>query len=693
MSDEEDDNSNMSQTSIILSDDQASSVPSTSMSSSSFSPRLTLLDGTFFKYLPDKSTSSKMVGLCLKCSPKESIVKGYNNCTSNFVGHLKRKHGEECLNEYKAYLKSKKQKNLNTTCFSIEKQKNKYACSTAGRSKESKKVNQQVEFEENIVKFFISSMIPLRAIDDTYFNKTFMDLETINFKPKLISRRTLTRRIEEYYTKEISIIKSEIETIQYVCTTADIWSGKKRSFLGVTAHWISNDLSRTSVALACRRFKGVHNFERISEMLLEINSEFGLSANKIVATITDNGSNFVKAFKMFGVKMENINTVEEENKKEIEEISSDSEDENESDDIHEKNVVLPMNLPCCAHTLNLCATDANKILNENNNTNLSIMHNNVMKKCNMLWKAAGRPKSAEIMVDTLKHTLSRPGDTRWNSLYDSLKQIFSIKNKNLEIHRALNIKNFIKESEYDYLEEFLKCAGPIAEALDIMQGENNTYYGIVLPCLYALRKQLKKIKRNTIFNYCQPLIETYINSVEKRFVKYFDTSTPEFQNAAVASVSFPRFKNKWLCCVLLDQRNNVLNIFKTVISKEINCEPKLQIKKNKTENRFFNFDSDSDSENTENAPTQYLELPLTKAELLMLHFFAEDSPELEILNRYPEIKKVFIKYNTILPSSAPVERLFSYATMTNLPKSHRLSDTTFEKRVVLKANLNYKKNC
>ena len=51
------------------------------------------------------------------------------------------------------------------------------------------------------------------------------------------------------------------------------------------------------------------------------------------------------------------------------------------------------------------------------------------------------------------------------------------------------------------------------------------------------------------------------------------------------------------------------------------------------------------------------------------------------------IKQVFIRYNTPRPSSAPVERLFSFATMINQPRSHKLSDQLFEKRVVLKANI------
>lgn len=87
-----------------------------------------------------------------------------------------------------------------------------------------------------------------------------------------------------------------------------------RSFLGVTGHWISStDLNRVSKALACRRFKGSHTYDRISDLINEIHLEFNLNPSKIIATVTDNGSNFVKAFKMFGVKRTNINFIEEEN--------------------------------------------------------------------------------------------------------------------------------------------------------------------------------------------------------------------------------------------------------------------------------------------------------------------------------------------------------------------------------------------
>ena len=49
-----------------------------------------------------------------------------------------------------------------------------------------------------------------------------------------------------------------------------------------------------------------------------------------------------------------------------------------------------------------------------------------------------------------------------------------------------------------------------------------------------------------------------------------------------------------------------------------------------------------------------------------------------MLNNYKIIKQIFIKYNCISPSSAPVERMFSLATHVNSAKRNRMCDKTFE---------------
>ena len=52
--------------------------------------------------------------------------------------------------------------------------------------------------------------------------------------------------------------------------------------------------------------------------------------------------------------------------------------------------------------------------------------------------------------------------------------------------------------------------------------------------------------------------------------------------------------------------------------------------------------------------------------------------EITMLNNYPLVKTLFVQFNAMLPSSAPVEHLFSFAGIITRPHRRKMSDKTFE---------------
>lgn len=105
-----DDEESNTSNSLDSSDKQSVSVEETIANKST----LTILDGKFFKQVSgiQSEKSNLITGTCVKCLPKVVKIKGLAQTTSNFLGHLKRKHGESAVTEYREYFASHRQKML-----------------------------------------------------------------------------------------------------------------------------------------------------------------------------------------------------------------------------------------------------------------------------------------------------------------------------------------------------------------------------------------------------------------------------------------------------------------------------------------------------------------------------------------------------------------------------------------------------
>ncbi|GAA6073390.1 uncharacterized protein LOC125140082 [Tachysurus ichikawai] len=108
-------------------------------------------------------------------------------------------------------------------------------------------------------------------------------------------------------------------------------------------------MERHSAALACRPVKGLHTFDELAAALEEIHSEFQIR-DKVTRTTTESGSNFLKAFRLYGEeKEEEATDVQEDSDSTLDDATEDqSESEVEYQDvsaIQDDNTGLGYQLP------------------------------------------------------------------------------------------------------------------------------------------------------------------------------------------------------------------------------------------------------------------------------------------------------------------------------------------------------------
>jgi len=99
-------------------------------------------------------------------------------------------------------------------------------------------------------------------------------------------------------------------------------------------------------------------------------------------------------------------------------------------------------------------------------------------------------------------------------------------------------------------------------------------------------------------------------------------------------------------------------------------------KKRKRDESYFMFQDDSLDSSSTNETTGDLEA---------LQYLQDRDTLFSMLKSY-SIKKIFLKYNSCLPSSAPAERFLSHGELIMRPCRRKMGDFLFVKLVLLKAH-------
>ena len=93
------------------------------------------------------------------------------------------------------------------------------------------------------------------------------------------------------------------------------------------------------------------------------------------------------------------------------------------------------------------------------------------------------------------------------------------------------------------------------------------------------------------------------------------------------------------------------------------------------DDQFFKFLKDQDHETTDSAIGTEV-----------LSYLSDKQKDIASIVRFPHMKHLFLKFNTIISSSTPIERLFSTGGQILIPRRNRLSDDIFEAFLMCKTN-------
>lgn len=338
--------------------------------------------------------------------------------------------------------------------------------------------------------------------------------------------------------------------------------------------------------------------------------------------------------------------------------------------------MLPAHVRCADHGLVLIVTsDLPNFFALAVHKALKSKHDKAIGACKKLWALNKTSERREKLKAYLTEALSYPVISRWTSLYKSISKVISYEEKLLsnDFQVEVGMKPFFTRNDFAYLNEYAHIMKPLMDSIYYLQGEKECFYGHLMPNLITLRNTWERLK-STRMSYVKPVLEEMLSSLNRRFDHFFHFEG-QGMKAAIATTLHPNFKCRWMAQFPSHERERV----ERAIVDEISKLPEIEMIPADVVQDRYDFGEERLSQSERNQQMT--------AELIVKNYLQEPTTEdLKTLNRHPLIKKLFLKTNTPLPAQASVERLFSYATMMELPKFNRLNDDNFQLRVLVKVN-------
>ncbi|CAM4619107.1 unnamed protein product [Leuciscus chuanchicus] len=307
------------------------------------------------------------------------------------------------------------------------------------------------------------------------------------------------------------------------------------------------------ILLALEQVAHPHTAQSIKACVDKCMQEWGISNDKIVTVITDNGSNMVAAFK-HSTQVEELASSDDQ--EEFPRGESDSEEEIE--DHRYQNMEMDMErMPCVVHTLQLVVHMLNK--------EASVKR--ILDKAGSIVKLFRKSSVAtQKILDKCGLIVVNDCPTRWSSTYYMIARLLKVKDPLSEIANEMGWDNLLS-SEWQKLSSLHELMLPFAEHTQTLQSDTMSM-SLIVPALLDLHSHLTDFEENTNHQDFATLARKMKVNLNQRFAWVLDPSDEKFSPLVAAAF----FLNPTVCDTLLDVADDsVQELFKQAEGYVVRC--------------------------------------------------------------------------------------------------------------------------
>ena len=249
--------------------------------------------------------------------------------------------------------------------------------------------------------------------------------------------------IPELYTNvRDNIVIPSLKNADFYAATSDLWTSSANDpYLSFTVHFITNDWTLKSFCLDTLPLYEDHTGANIAEAIQDVLQNWSLSPEKLVATTTDNASNYISAFRSLNW----------------------------------------LRLSCFGHNLDLAI---NKAIKSDQAQRALTRCRSLVELFSRSWKKTRDLREKQQLLDLPEHKLLGDVCTRWGSTYTMIQRILE-QQQAISSVIAEDRKNWYRmpsDQEIATLEVMANVLGPLSVLTDSLAAENHITVSTVTRC-------------------------------------------------------------------------------------------------------------------------------------------------------------------------------------------------------------------